>query len=97
MKCPSCGKWNPASMPHCKFCGTSLEPDDGFFSASARYLANDEYIAVLLDLIQNAHQSVLASMYVMGDPQKDQTFSVFEANYGYVKGDTAAAKRICTT
>ncbi|HNX62888.1 MAG TPA: hypothetical protein PKN45_09625 [Candidatus Limiplasma sp.] len=35
MKCPSCGKWNPASMPHCKFCGTSLEPDDGFFSASA--------------------------------------------------------------
>ena len=32
-----------------------------------------------------------------GDPQKDQTFSVFEANYGYVKGDTAAAKRICTT
>ena len=46
--------------------------EDLFFSASARYLANDEYIAVLLDLIQNAHQSVLASMYVMGDPQKDQ-------------------------
>ena len=35
MKCPSCGKWNPVSMPHCKFCGASLEPDDGFFSASA--------------------------------------------------------------
>lgn len=46
--------------------------DDLLLSASARYLANGEYLPVLLDLIRNAHQSVLASMYVMGDPQKDQ-------------------------
>ena len=41
-------------------------------SASARYLADEEYLPVLLDLIRNAHQSVLVSMYVIGDPQKDQ-------------------------
>ena len=46
--------------------------DDILLSASARYLADDEYLPVLLNLIQNAHQSVLASMYVMGAPQKDQ-------------------------
>lgn len=46
--------------------------DDILLSASARYLADEEYLPVLLDLIRNAHQSVLASMYVIGDPQKDQ-------------------------
>ena len=46
--------------------------DDLLLSTSARYLADDEYFPVLIDLIRNAHQSVLASMYVMGDPQKDQ-------------------------
>ncbi|MGD9781678.1 MAG: phosphatidylserine/phosphatidylglycerophosphate/cardiolipin synthase family protein [Kiritimatiellia bacterium] len=46
--------------------------DDLLLSASARYVADGEYLPVLLDLIQNAHQSVLASMYVMGEPQKDQ-------------------------
>jgi phosphatidylserine/phosphatidylglycerophosphate/cardiolipin synthase-like enzyme len=46
--------------------------DDILLSASARYLADDEYLPVLLDLIRGAHQSVLASMYVIGAPQKDQ-------------------------
>jgi hypothetical protein len=35
MKCPTCGKWNAASMPHCRFCGAQLEPDDGLSAASA--------------------------------------------------------------
>lgn len=24
MKCPHCGKWNQANLPHCRFCGTEL-------------------------------------------------------------------------
>ena len=24
MKCPNCGKWNQASMPHCVYCGEEL-------------------------------------------------------------------------
>jgi hypothetical protein len=35
VKCPECGKWNPASLPHCQFCGAPLSPDDGFYSASS--------------------------------------------------------------
>ena len=46
--------------------------DDILLTVSARYVADEEYLPILLDLIRNAHQSVLASMYVMGDPQKDQ-------------------------
>lgn len=29
MKCPNCGKWNKATMPHCVFCGEEL-PDDAY-------------------------------------------------------------------
>lgn len=28
MKCPNCGKWNQASLPHCIYCGTELSPDE---------------------------------------------------------------------
>ncbi|HNW85888.1 MAG TPA: hypothetical protein PKJ47_02985 [Candidatus Limiplasma sp.] len=35
MKCRKCGRWNPSAMPHCQYCGTPLEPNDGFFSASS--------------------------------------------------------------
>ncbi|NLI20439.1 MAG: zinc ribbon domain-containing protein [Clostridiales bacterium] len=35
MKCRKCGRWNPGTMPHCTYCGTPLEPDDGFYSAAA--------------------------------------------------------------
>ena len=35
MKCRKCGRWNPSSMPHCTYCGTPLEPDDGYYSASS--------------------------------------------------------------
>ncbi|MCE5341990.1 MAG: zinc ribbon domain-containing protein [Eubacteriales bacterium] len=35
MKCPKCGKWNPSSMPHCKYCGTPLDTNDGFYSAAS--------------------------------------------------------------
>ena len=27
MKCPECGKWNRAGLPHCAYCGTEL-PDE---------------------------------------------------------------------
>ena len=29
MKCPNCGKWNQASMPHCVYCGQEL-PNDAY-------------------------------------------------------------------
>ena len=28
MKCPECGQWNRASMPHCIKCGTPLNIDE---------------------------------------------------------------------
>jgi phosphatidylserine/phosphatidylglycerophosphate/cardiolipin synthase-like enzyme len=46
--------------------------DDFSVPAHARYLADDEYLPVLLDLVANAHQSILVSMYVVGAPQNDQ-------------------------
>ena len=30
MKCPKCGKWNQATMPHCRYCGAVL-PADGAY------------------------------------------------------------------
>ncbi|MEA4928684.1 MAG: hypothetical protein VB104_08405, partial [Candidatus Limiplasma sp.] len=35
MKCRKCGRWNQNSLPHCQYCGTPLEPDDGFYSATS--------------------------------------------------------------
>ena len=35
MKCPECGRWNRAAMPHCQYCGTPLDPPDGFYSPSS--------------------------------------------------------------
>ncbi len=29
MKCPNCGKWNQANLPHCVYCGEEL-PDDAY-------------------------------------------------------------------
>ena len=29
MKCPNCGKWNQASLPHCSYCGQEL-PNDAY-------------------------------------------------------------------
>ena len=30
MKCPNCGKWNQANLPHCQFCGVEL-PIEGAY------------------------------------------------------------------
>ena len=35
MKCPNCGKWNQASMPHCVYCGAPLEEDHGYYTTSS--------------------------------------------------------------
>jgi hypothetical protein len=35
LKCPQCGRWNQNSLPRCRFCGTPLEPDDGYYNAAA--------------------------------------------------------------
>lgn len=32
MKCPNCGKWNQANLPHCVYCGQPLS-DDGAYGA----------------------------------------------------------------
>ncbi|MBN1778568.1 MAG: hypothetical protein JW811_10675 [Clostridiales bacterium] len=29
LKCPECGRWNRAALPHCKYCGTPLAPAGG--------------------------------------------------------------------
>ena len=33
MKCPNCGKWNQANLPHCIYCGQEM-PDDLAYGAS---------------------------------------------------------------
>lgn len=30
MKCPNCGKWNQAAMPHCVYCGCELPQDSAY-------------------------------------------------------------------
>ena len=35
MKCPSCGRWNRSTLPHCQYCGTPLEPSDGFYTPAS--------------------------------------------------------------
>ncbi len=30
MKCPNCGKWNQANMPHCVYCGVELPQDHAY-------------------------------------------------------------------
>lgn len=30
MKCPNCGRWNQASMPHCVYCGQDLPTDSAY-------------------------------------------------------------------
>lgn len=32
MKCPNCGKWNQANLPHCRYCGAEL-PNDSPYGA----------------------------------------------------------------
>ena len=34
MKCPNCGKWNQANLPHCRFCGTELLSENPFGGSS---------------------------------------------------------------
>lgn len=35
MKCPNCGKWNQAYMPHCFYCGQPLETDGPYSTTDA--------------------------------------------------------------
>ena len=35
MKCPNCGKWNQANLPHCVYCGTELPAAYGGSKAPA--------------------------------------------------------------
>ena len=50
MKCPQCGKWNRASMPHCQHCGAPLDSADAHYPAWKSTLRDDqkgkEYIRV---------------------------------------------------
>ncbi len=59
----------PATGPRTKFNNLVSDPPFPSFDtkASVAYLADDEYLPVLLNLIQNAHQSVLISMFVMSE------------------------------
>lgn len=50
MKCPQCGQWNRASMPHCQKCGAPLDPQDAAIPSWKMTLRDDqrgkEYIRV---------------------------------------------------
>lgn len=50
MKCPQCGQWNRASLPHCIKCGAPLEADGGEIPSWKTTLRDDqkgkEYIRV---------------------------------------------------
>lgn len=50
MKCPQCGQWNRASLPHCMKCGAPLEAEDAGFPSWKTTLRDDqkgkEYIRV---------------------------------------------------
>jgi len=35
LKCPACGRWNRSTLPHCQYCGTPLEPSDGFYTPTS--------------------------------------------------------------
>jgi hypothetical protein len=35
LKCPECGRWNRAALPRCQYCGTPLEPADGYYSPAS--------------------------------------------------------------
>lgn len=50
MKCPQCGQWNRASLPHCMKCGAPLETENADFPSWKATLRDDqkgkEYIRV---------------------------------------------------
>ncbi|MBP3638178.1 MAG: hypothetical protein J6K13_11535 [Clostridia bacterium] len=50
MKCPNCGQWNRASLPHCQKCGTPLDAAEGQLPSWKTTLRDDqkgkEYIRV---------------------------------------------------
>jgi len=50
MKCPQCGQWNRASLPHCQKCGAPLDPDQAQLPSWKTTLRDDqkgkEYIRV---------------------------------------------------
>ena len=70
MKCPECGQWNRASMPHCIKCGAPLNIDgasrllwkdtlkDG--GPSASYLRADEFGQV--DITPDARDQLAGEM-----------------------------------
>lgn len=42
MKCPKCGKWNQANLPHCIYCGEELTNDRGLEGVPAWQLEFDD-------------------------------------------------------
>lgn len=57
MKCPHCGQWNRASLPHCQKCGTPLNQADAQLPSWKTTLRDDqkgkEYIRVDEDGVEN--------------------------------------------
>lgn len=44
MKCPNCGKWNQANLPHCRYCGTQLPGEYGAGSVPAWQLELEDKV-----------------------------------------------------
>lgn len=59
----------PPTIPRTQFQNLNLSKDPSFpafeVRASVAYLPDDQYLPVLIDLLQNAHQSILITMFVM--------------------------------
>ena len=70
MKCPECGQWNRASMPHCVRCGTPLNIDAASRvewkknlrddQRSAAYLRADEF--GLVEDVQDSRDALAREM-----------------------------------
>ena len=62
----------PLSGPRTSFDNLLTDPVFPAFDvqAAVSYLPNEEYLPVLLDLIRNAHQSILITMFVMSETKE---------------------------
>ncbi len=79
MKCPECGQWNRASMPHCVRCGTPLNIDEAYRltwkdslkdgAAPSAYLRADEFGQ--LDATPDARDSLAREMQDLKKRKKE--------------------------
>lgn len=60
MKCPNCGQWNRASLPHCQKCGTPLDPAGAQLPAWKTTLRDDQKGKEYIRVDEDGEESVTA-------------------------------------